>query len=129
MRQFLPILSISILISVPAFGQSDNQKLATAADVLDELNTDYSTVVLADTLMDLNSSTPNNADSSAGSSSFRSFPCLSEMPVLQPDSSLTESMPVLIPPQVDDEMILWYKNPPGKCMTNDPGSVESKRYK
>jgi len=111
MRQLLPILSISILISVPAFGQSDNQKLATSADGLNELNMDKNTFVLADTLSVLQSQQPDSL-SGVARGSHLSPPCLSEIPVLMPDSSLTESMPVLIPPQVDDEMILWYKSPP-----------------
>lgn len=43
-------------------------------------------------------------------------PDLFRMPIFKPDSSLTASMPVIIPPPVDEDMIVPFGTPsPKKC--------------
>lgn len=128
MRQLLQVLCISIILTVSAFGQSGDQKITNAADEFGSriMNVNLS---MSDTLSGLQSGTADTLSDTTRSGSLVAPLCLSEMPVLQPDSVLTESMPVLTPPPVDDEMFLLYKRKPGKCMAGDPGPVVRKGHK
>lgn len=107
------------MISVPAFGQSGDQEITNAADEFGPriMNVNFS---MSDTLSCLQSGIADTLNDTTRNGSLVAPLCLSEIPVLQPDSSLTESMPVLIPPKVDDEMILWYKSKPETCIPDDP---------
>ena len=96
----LCLLPLSILfVTSPAFGQQ--RSLLMNGDVK-TVNTPTSNVngATADTL----SSVPADSSLSGLNGAWYSRP--GQMPVFIPDSTLTDAMPVLTPPRVDEDMII-----------------------